>query len=89
MATHESAKKRARQNEVRRVRNKAYKTKVKSAVKDVMAAVDGNAAEGAGESLDKAVSVIQMASSKGVIHRNKAARKISRLTKKVNRVGAA
>ncbi len=82
MANHKSALKRARQSEVRRLRNKAYKTRVRSAVK----AVRGAAAEQAGERLPAAVSIIQKTASKGVIHPRQAARKISRLARLVNRL---
>lgn len=86
MANHQSALKRARQNEVRRLRNKASKTMVKNAVKAVRTAIRDNAPEQARENLVKAVSVMQKTSSKGVIHKNQAARKISRLTRQVNQL---
>ena len=86
MANHKSALKRARQNEVRRVRNKGYKTRVKKAIREVRTAIDGNSAEQARESLVKAVSIIQKTASKGVVHGNNASRKISRLTRQVNQL---
>ena len=86
MANHKSALKRARQNEVRRVRNKGYKTRVKKAIREVRTAIDGNSAEQARESLVKAVSIIQKTASKGVVHGNNASRKISRLTRQVNQI---
>ena len=79
MANHKSALKRARQDEVKRLRNMAYKTKMKHAVKQVRASVADNAADEAKESLVKAVSILQKTASKGIIHRNSASRKISRL----------
>lgn len=82
MANHKSALKRARQSEVRRLRNKAYKTRVRNAVKTVRTAE----AEKAGEHLQEAVSIIQKTASKGVIHPNQAARKTSRLARLVNRM---
>lgn len=85
MANHKSALKRARQSEVRRLRNKAYKTKVRSAVKTVRGATPEKAAE----QLSVTVSVIQKTASRGVIHRNQAARKISRLTRLVNNMQAS
>lgn len=88
MANHKSALKRARQNEVRRIRNKSYKTRVKKAVKEVRTAVGDNSVEQAGESFSKAVSLIQKTASKGVIHKKKAARKISRLAHHVNQLTA-
>jgi small subunit ribosomal protein S20 len=84
LANHKSALKRAKQNEIQRIRNKGYKTSVKKAVKEVRAAISENTPEQARETLNKAVSVIQKSASKGVIHKNQAARKVSRLTLQVN-----
>ncbi len=86
MANHKSALKRAKQNEIQRIRNKGYKTKVKKAVKEVRTAIGENTPEQARETLDKAVSIIQKSASKGVIHKNQAARKVSRLTLQVNKL---
>jgi len=78
LANHKSALKRARQNEERRLRNKAVKSRVKHAVKTVRtAAASGDAAE----PLQQAQSTIDKAAKKGVIHRRAAARKISRLAR--------
>jgi len=84
LANHKSAIKRARQNKVRRLRNKSYKTRVRNVSKEVRAAVMENSLEEAREKLTKAVSIIQKTASKGVIHKNTAARKISRLYRLVN-----
>lgn len=86
MANHKSALKRARQNEIRRMRNKSTKTKVKHIVKEVQLAVSGNSAETALDKLNVAKSVIDKAAKKGVIHKRTADRKISRLSKLVNTV---
>lgn len=86
MANHKSALKRAKQNEVQRIRNKGYKTKVKKAVKEVRNALTENTPVQAKEALVKAVSHIQKSASKGVIHKNQAARKVSRLTLQVNKL---
>ncbi|MBC8459389.1 MAG: 30S ribosomal protein S20 [Deltaproteobacteria bacterium] len=86
MASHKSALKRAKQNEVKRIRNKSYKTKVKKAIKEVRTAVANNSAEQSKQNLVKAVSIIQKTTSKGIIHKNQAARKISRLTRQVNQL---
>lgn len=84
MANHKSALKRARQNENRRLRNKSTKTRVKNVVKSVSQATTGQSdADVAGE-LSAAKSVIDKAAKKGVIHHKTAARKISRLSKRVN-----
>lgn len=89
MANHKSALKRARQNEERRQRNRARKTRMKNVVKAVEQAIATNDRELAVEKLKEAVSIIDKTASKGVIHRNKAARKISRLTRHVNDLAAA
>jgi small subunit ribosomal protein S20 len=86
LATHKSALKRAKQNEVKRLRNMSYKTRVKKAVKEVRDAVASNSEDQARESLQKAVSTIQKTASKGVIHRKKASRKISRIARQVNQI---
>jgi small subunit ribosomal protein S20 len=86
LATHKSALKRARQSKARRLRNTGYKTRVKKAVKEVRAAVDSNAVDQATESLVRAASLIQKTASKGVIHKRKASRKISRLARQVNQL---
>ncbi len=86
MANHKSALKRARQNEVRRVRNKSYRTKVKKAVRDVRSALENKSVEQAQESFRTAVSVIQQTVSRGIIHSNQASRKISRLARQVNQI---
>ena len=86
MANHKSAMKRARQNEIRRMRNKDTKTRVKGVVKAVRQAVAENATEDIGKKLDSAKSIIDVAAKKGVIHKKTASRKISRLTKLVNTI---
>ncbi|MFZ0131954.1 MAG: 30S ribosomal protein S20 [Desulfobacterales bacterium] len=86
MANHKSALKRARQNDIRRLRNKATRTRVKNVVKDVRQAIAGQSDADAAAELNSAKSAIDKAAKKGVIHRNTAARKISRLTRQVNAV---
>ena len=88
MANHKSAIKRARQNEIRRMRNKAVKTRIKSIVKDVRSSAGEASGEETKVKLNAAQSVIDKASKKGVIHKRTAARKISRLTKLANSAGA-
>ena len=84
MANHKSALKRARQNELSRLRNKAVKTRVKSIVKDVRVSVEESSNGDTMAQLNAAQSLIDKASKKGVIHKKTAARKISRLSKLVN-----
>lgn len=86
MANHKSALKRARQNEIRRMRNKSLKTQAKNVTKSVRQAVDEKSIETARSELDSAKSVIAKAAKKGVIHKNTAARKISRLYRLVKTI---
>ncbi len=89
MANHKSALKRARQSEVRRLRNMGYKTRSKNIVKEVRAAVTENDKEQAIEKLKKATAIIQKSASKGVFHKKKASRKISRLARQINQIAAS
>ncbi|MFC1826209.1 30S ribosomal protein S20 [Thermodesulfobacteriota bacterium] len=86
MANHKSAIKRARQNEVRRLRNKSTKTRVKKITKDVQLAADEKSNETALNQLNVAKSIIDKATKKGVIHKRTASRKISRLSRLVNNI---
>jgi small subunit ribosomal protein S20 len=84
LANHKSALKRAKQNELRRLRNKTIKTRTRSVTKSIQLAISGDAQDVPAASLNEAKSVIQKAAKKGVLHKNTAARKISRLSKRVN-----
>lgn len=84
MANHKSAVKRAQQNRVRRMRNKSYKTKMKNAINKVRMDIVSKSGDVQND-LNRAVSVIQRSVSKGIIHKNKGSRIISRLTHHVNR----
>jgi small subunit ribosomal protein S20 len=84
LANHKSALKRARQNEIRRLRNKASKTRVKNLVKEVRAVAGEASTEEAAAKLNLAKASIAKAAKKGAIHQRTAARKISRLDKLVN-----
>jgi small subunit ribosomal protein S20 len=87
LANHKSALKRARQNTVRRLRNKSIRTRIKSTVKNVRAAVSDKQ-DNVAQELNLAKSVIDNAAKKGTIHKRTAARKISRLSKLVNSISA-
>ncbi len=86
MANHKSAMKRARQNEIRRLRNKSLRTRTKNVIKEVRSISAEGAADAAMEKLNMAQSVIDKAAKKGAIHKRTAARKISRLSKLVNKI---
>jgi small subunit ribosomal protein S20 len=84
LATHKSAIKRAKQSEAQRLRNRARKTRVKSAVKQVRTALENSSLEEAQATLQQAIPLIDKAASKGSLHHRAAARKISRLSKQVH-----
>ncbi|HSB31510.1 MAG TPA: 30S ribosomal protein S20 [Candidatus Sulfobium mesophilum] len=84
-----SAIKRARQAEKRNTRNRVERSKIKSALKVVETAVKGGDKEAAASVLLSAAKLISSARSKGILHKNNAARKISKLTRKVNAVSKA
>jgi small subunit ribosomal protein S20 len=81
LANHKSAIKRARQNEVHRIRNKSVKTRVKKVIKDVRLTAGQDSKEAIPAKLKIAQSMIDKAAKKGVIHKKTAARKISRLVR--------
>jgi small subunit ribosomal protein S20 len=89
VANHKSAGKRNRQAQVRRLRNRMNKSKMKTVVNKVDEAVAAGSTEAAQEALKKAISVVAKTASKGTIHKKTASRKISRLTKRVNGMTAA
>lgn len=81
MANIKSQIKRNRQNEARRLRNKAVRSELRTRRKNAV----GEAGTGSDEALRLAIKRIDMAAAKGVIHKNKAARDKSRLVKAVAR----
>jgi small subunit ribosomal protein S20 len=87
MANHASAAKRARQALVRRDRNRSTMSAVRSAVKKVETAVTGKDKDTASSALKDATVLLSRAAGKGVLHKNNAARKVSRLTLMVNAIG--
>lgn len=86
LANIKSAKKRITVNETKALRNKAIKSKVKTVIKKVDAAVAAGDKELAKTSLLVAISEIDRATTKGVYHKNTASRKVSRLSKAVNAI---
>ncbi len=86
MANHKSAEKRNRQSQVRRLRNRANRTYMRSAIKAVDAAIVAGSEEDATTALLSAIPVIAKTATKGTIHKKNASRKISRLTKRVNKM---
>jgi len=86
VANTPQARKRVRLNEERRQRNKHHKSRMRTAVKKVEEAVASGDKQAAEAALDPAVSVIDQVAGKGAIHRNTAARTVSRLTRKVQQL---
>ena len=84
MANIKSAKKRVLVAQTKTERNKAIRSKVKTMIKKVDAAVAANDKEAAQAALPVAIAEISKAASKGIFHKNTAARKVSRITKAVN-----
>lgn len=84
MANHKSAVKRAKQNEQRRLRNRSRKSQMKTNIKNIDEAIAEKSKERAAAELKEAISSIDRTASRGVIHKNKAARMVSRLTRRVS-----
>ena len=88
VASHESALKAHRQSEVRRERNRQYRSRLRGTLKVIRAAVDTNDVDTVKEQVQAAVSLVDRMVSKGVIHRNAAARYKSRLSNRVAKSAA-
>jgi len=81
-----SAVKKARQAEAHKLRNRTVKTAIKTVTKKVESAVEGKDKEETRKAFIEAAEIISKAASKGVIHKNTASRRISRLAKLANTV---
>ena len=89
MANHKDAAKRAKQALVRRLRNRHYRSMMRNRIKAVREAVASGNLPKAQESFQDAMSVIHRVAGKGIIHRNQAGRRISRLNKLVKKLALA
>ena len=89
MANIKSAKKRVLIAERNRVRNVAFKTSIKTALKKVLELAKGEDTEALNAAVSRASQLCDKAVSKGVLHKNTAARKKSRLVLAVKRIQAA
>ncbi len=89
MANHKSAKKRIKQTIVRTERNRFYKTRIKNITKAVQEAVASNDKEKAAEAFKVANKKLHSFVSKGILKKNTAARKVSRLAKLVKSLETA
>lgn len=88
MANSPQARKRARQSLTRRTRNASHRSMFRTYLKRVEAAIEGGDQSAAREALTAAVPVIDRMAIKGIIHKNKAARHKSRLSARVQALGA-
>lgn len=84
MANHQSAIKRQRQNEKRRLYNRAWRSRARTYVKKAREAISEPAGDDAVEATRQAIKELDKAASKGVIHHRNAARRKSRLMRQLN-----
>ena len=82
MATHQSALKAHRQSLKNREHNRQFRSRLRGALKDVREAIAGNDMAGAKTALKETISLIDRMASKGVIHKNAAARYKARLARR-------
>lgn len=87
MAKSKSVLKRARQNERRRLRNRANVSRYKTAIKKIEAVIEQKDAEKARELLSDVVATIDKAVSKNALSKNSASRKKSSLALRINALG--
>jgi small subunit ribosomal protein S20 len=83
VANHKSALKRARQNEKRRLRNRAGRSTVRTAVKTFRAGIEAGTADTAG--LAQTMEIVAGAGAKGIVPKKRASRQISRLAKALHK----
>jgi small subunit ribosomal protein S20 len=88
MPNHKSSEKRMRQNEKRRQINRSNRGRLRTSIKKLRSALAGGDATEVNTALPEAISTIDKAVQKGVLHRNAAARYKSRLTTRVNQLSA-
>jgi small subunit ribosomal protein S20 len=81
VADHKDALKRNRQNEKKRVRNRHYKSQMRSATKNFRDAVEAGDLDGAKTLYASTSALIQRVGGKGIIHKNQASRRVSRMHK--------
>ena len=89
MANSKSALKRVRVSERRRLRNRKYRSSARTLVRRAESIIATGDVDAAAEAVGSALSMLDRTSGKGVIHRNNAARRKSRLLKKYNNMGAS
>jgi small subunit ribosomal protein S20 len=82
---HKNVRKAARQAEKRRARNRSVQSSVKSVIKKLQTAVENKKTDETAALLRETSRALQRAATKGVLHRNTASRKLSRLTAQVRK----
>lgn len=83
MANIKSAIKRNKQNEKRRLRNRIYKGKARTSIRKAQLAITTGEPEDARKMTIEAISALDKAAEKGILHKNNAARRKSRLMRKL------
>jgi small subunit ribosomal protein S20 len=89
VASHDSALKAHRQNVQRREHNRQMRSRLRRALRDIRAAIDGGDASQVKDALRSTISLVDKMAGKGLIHRNTAGRYKSRLASRVARKSAA
>ena len=89
MANIKSALKRIRSSARKRARNKPVRTALKTYVRSAQVQINTDDTDAAGEAVVRAISALDKAANKGIIHKNQAARRKARLMAKFNKMGAA
>jgi len=88
MANHKSAAKKARRDAAARLRNRSNRSAMKTAIKRLLGVVSTGDKEAASALLPRTLGIVDKACNKGVMHKNAANRRKSRLTLKVNALSA-
>uniref|UniRef100_A0A832GPA3 Small ribosomal subunit protein bS20 n=1 Tax=Caldimicrobium thiodismutans TaxID=1653476 RepID=A0A832GPA3_9BACT len=88
MPQHKSAEKAWRQSEKRRLRNRMFKTRLKTEIKKFLSLLEKGDLESAEKQLRVTQGLLHKGVSKGILHKNKAANKISKLFSKLNQMKA-
>jgi small subunit ribosomal protein S20 len=88
LANSKQSKKRILVNETKRLRNRPYRSAARTFVKKAEIAIKGGNQDAAAAAVGDAVSMLDRVANKGIIHRNNAARRKSRLMKKFNGLSA-
>ena len=86
MANHKSALKRIRSSERKRIRNRSYRSQTRTQIKKARLAIDSENREDAVAATHEAIRLLDKAANKGIIHKRNAARRKSRLMRRLNQL---